>query len=193
MNKHAKHINFLLVFKVKFLYSIIIFSFSATIAQGYDTFWVGVESPQIEISKRSVDDPLPSTPKRIATTTPPFFSPPESKEASTDFDPFYDGCTVSKLCFGAPANCVNSKNCKAAVAITVLGDKYDFELKAHSNAAWVGVGLSDDEKMGDDSVIECVKKNNGVSAYMSWTTAPNYGAQRLTNVSFLRIGTQYLY
>lgn len=40
--------------------------------------------------------------------------------------------------------------------------------------------------MGDDSVIECVKRGNGVAAYMSYTKgAPNYGAPRLANVSAL--------
>lgn len=70
------------------------------------------------------------------------------------------------------------------MAVTVTGEKYEFEIKATNNAAWVGVGLSDDAKMGDDSVIECAKKGSGVSAYMSYTSgAPNYGAQRLSNVT----------
>ncbi|CAH0550076.1 unnamed protein product [Brassicogethes aeneus] len=156
--------------------------FNATIAQGYDTFWVGVESPQVEISKRSPDDapPLSST-RRPKTTTPPYFTPQADKESSAEFDQFYDGCAVTKLCFGAPTNCINSKNCKAVVAVTVLGDKYDFELKATSGAAWVGVGLSDDVKMGDDSVIECVKSGNGLKAFMSWTTVKPYAANRLSD------------
>lgn len=75
-----------------------------------------------------------------------------------------------------------------AVAVTVAGDKYDFELKAEPSAAWVGVGLSEDDKMGDDSVIECVKRGNGVAAYMSYTKgSPNYGAPRLANVSVDRV------
>lgn len=74
--------------------------------------------------------------------------------------------------------------------MTVAGDKYDFELKAEPSAAWVGVGLSEDDKMGDDSVIECVKRGNGVAAYMSYTKgSPNYGAPRLANVSALDLPT----
>lgn len=72
--------------------------------------------------------------------------------------------------------------------MTVIGDKYDFELKAESSAAWVGVGLSNDDKMGDDSVLECVKRGNGVAAYMSYTNgAPNYGSPRLANVSVVHL------
>ncbi|KAG5873690.1 hypothetical protein JTB14_016858 [Gonioctena quinquepunctata] len=54
-------------------------------------------------------------------------------------------------------------------------------MKANENAAWVGVGLSQDEKMGDDSVIECVRSGSGVAHYMSWTGTKPYRADRLTN------------
>ncbi|KAJ8971790.1 hypothetical protein NQ314_000536 [Rhamnusium bicolor] len=148
--------------------------------QGFE----GVVSPPVQITKRAVNDPIPSSPNRPnrpTTTTPPNFMPEVHREAAMDFDPFYDGCTVNKLCFGAPSNCVGSRSCKAVVAVTVTGDKYDFELKADSNAAWVGVGLSDDEKMGDDSVIECVKRGSGVASYMSWTSSSPYSAVRLNN------------
>lgn len=48
------------------------------------------------------------------------------------------------------------------------------------NAAWVGLGFSEDTQMGDDSVIECVKEANLVNAYTSFTTRGigNYGAHR---------------
>lgn len=159
--------------------------FSATVAENYQTFWVGVTSPKIEISKLSQnDDSLPPPQYRPVSTTPPYYRPELAQESSAEFDPFYTDCSVRKLCFGVPQNCVALKNCKAVVAITVTGDQYEFEMKAGGNAAWVGVGLSDDQKMGSDSVIECVKTaNGGVAAYMSWTTAKPYSSSRLTNVS----------
>ncbi|KAJ8960121.1 hypothetical protein NQ318_003840, partial [Aromia moschata] len=149
--------------------------FNATIAQNYNTFWVGVVSTPVRVSRDAVNDPIPEysfQPNRPTSTTPPNFVREVPREASTDFDPFYDGCSASKLCFGAPINCVASKSCKAVVAVTVAGDKYDFELKADGSAAWVGVGLSDDDKMGRDSVIECVKRGSGLAAFMSWTNVP---------------------
>ncbi|XP_066143030.1 putative ferric-chelate reductase 1 homolog [Euwallacea fornicatus] len=156
--------------------------FNATIAQTYDTFWVGVASEPVHITKRGANDPLWTHPSNPHVHTTPDYEPRPVKQNTVEFDPFYDGCTVSKLCFGAPTDCVLSKNCKAAVAVTVAGEKYDFELKAEPSAAWVGVGLSEDDKMGDDSVIECVKRGNTVAAYMSYTNgAPNYGAPRLSN------------
>ncbi|CAG9761930.1 unnamed protein product [Ceutorhynchus assimilis] len=156
--------------------------FNATIAQAYDTFWVGVESNPVDITNRGANDPQFAFPTQSNSPTPPNYSPPEVKESAAEFDPFYQGCSFSKLCFGSPANCIDSKNCKSAVAVSVAGDKYDFELKAESGAAWVGVGLSDDDRMGDDSVIECVKRGNGIAAFMSYTKGkPNYGAPRLSN------------
>ncbi|XP_056640678.1 putative ferric-chelate reductase 1 homolog [Diorhabda sublineata] len=118
---------------------------------------------------------------QVDTTTPPYFSPPATNAASTEFDPFYEGCDYYKLCFGHPRGCEKTRNCKAVTAITVTGDKYDFEMKADGNAGWVGVGLSDDSKMGDDSVIECVKDGNRLRTYMSWTNNRPYGATRLNN------------
>lgn len=96
----------------------------------------------------------------------------------------FTGCGSTKLCFGSPDGCTKSKSCKAAVAVTVAGDKFDFELKAYQGAKWVGVGLSNDDKMGEDSVIECTKNGNSVGAFLSLTSGnPNYGATRTKNVS----------
>ncbi|XP_074042422.1 putative ferric-chelate reductase 1 homolog isoform X2 [Leptinotarsa decemlineata] len=142
------------------------------------------------VSLLSYSSAVPNTPpRRPFLTTPPYFSPEPVTEASTEFDPFYDGCGDTKLCFGTPVNCDRSKNCKAVVAVTVTGDKYDFEMKADRSAAWVGVGLSDDDKMGRDSVIECVKAGNGVETYMSWTGTNPYRADRLSNP---RLGIELL-
>lgn len=155
--------------------------FNATVLQDYATFWSSVSTPTLDISKRSLEGEgnIPR-PGLSSTTAPNFITPKSNKEAATEFDPFYKGCDVDKACFGAPDGCIASKNCKAVVAITVLGDKYDFELKAINNAQWVGVGLSDDTFMGNDSVIECVNEGRNVKAYMSYTIPrPNLDVQRL--------------
>lgn len=46
------------------------------------------------------------------------------------------------------------------------------------NPAYVAVGLSNDAKMGDDSVIECVPEQGVVNAYASWTYAGPYSVSR---------------
>nr|CAH7733932.1 unnamed protein product [Callosobruchus chinensis] len=159
--------------------------FNATIAQAYDTFWVAQSSPVLQYTSTGQDDLLPDRPFRppsLQTTTyTPFFNRGQQRTASTEFDPFYTGCSTTKLCFGFPEGCVASKGCTAAVAVTVIGDRYDYELKVDRNdAIWVAVGLSEDAKMGDDSVMSCVKTNRGVDAYMEWTY-PGYKVERIRN------------
>lgn len=156
---------------------------SATVAQDYSTYWVSVVSP-LDVRRRPNENDNFVPPARVTTTTPPNFTPIGNKESATEFDPFYKGCDVEKTCFGAPAKCISTKNCKVAVAVTVLGDKYEFELKANNDPAWVGVGLSDDASMGQDSVIECVREGGSVKAYMSYTSPrPNLNVKRLNKVN----------
>lgn len=72
------------------------------------------------------------------------------------------------------------------MATTVKGDKYEFEMKSPDPMAkYIAYGLSDDDKMGDDSVVECVKESNGqIKAYMSRNVpgGPKY-TERLSRVS----------
>ena len=45
-----------------------------------------------------------------------------------------------------------------------------------TDAAYTAVGLSFDNKMGDDSVMVCMHNNNNVSVQMYWNL-PNYAGQ----------------
>lgn len=95
------------------IYSTFYVIFSATLAQTFDTFWVGVESDPVQISKRGANDPLFDHPNQPHVHTTPLYEPRPVKENVAQFDPFYEGCAVTKLCFGAPAECVATKSCKA--------------------------------------------------------------------------------
>lgn len=69
-------------------------------------------------------------------------------QTTAEEDLFYTGCRTAKNCFGSPAGCTRSKNCRAAVAVTVRGDQYVFELQAlGKDTRYVAVGLSDDKNM----------------------------------------------
>lgn len=47
------------------------------------------------------------------------------------------------------------------------------------NPAFVAVGLSSDDKMGEDSIVECIPENGQVRAHTSWSTPrPNLGVTR---------------
>lgn len=156
--------------------------FNATIAQDYDKFWVGIESTPVKVVESGQSPPsvvgISTTRKPPTTTTvPPYVSP---KTASADTaDPIYQGCGENKGCFGFPDGCVETRNCRAVVATIVQGERYIFEMKSgYNRPAYVAVGLSNDAKMGDDSVIECVPEQGTVNAYTSWTFSGPYGVSR---------------
>ncbi|XP_045540142.1 putative ferric-chelate reductase 1 homolog [Papilio machaon] len=145
--------------------------FRATVAQNYATFWKNVESPVVEVV----------TPDTVITTTQPTVTTrvPAAPAATTETnrktttakpDLIYQGCEDTKLCFGVPQNCIKSGNCKAIVAVFVAGDTYTFEIQGTDNPKYVAAGLSTDNKMGEDSAMECIRNDNGrVTLFTSWT------------------------
>lgn len=76
-----------------------------------------------------------------------------------------------KLCFGLPANCINSQGqdeCGMLVRLvpTESLDGIEVELFAQeslldASSRWFALGISDDKKMGDDLVAYCVHHSNG--------------------------------
>ncbi|CAG2056667.1 unnamed protein product, partial [Timema podura] len=150
--------------------------FSATFVQDYSTFWIGVLSDKVEVAKRSVDNPAQSTgistTRAPKTSTVPAYIPEiEVKAAATD-DPIYSGCGSTKSCFGAPDQCLDTKSCTAVTTVQVEGDRYTFEVKGRG-AGYAAVALSDDSKMGDDSVMECARdsaQNRPANVYLSYNT-----------------------
>ncbi|XP_076665949.1 putative ferric-chelate reductase 1 homolog isoform X2 [Andrena cerasifolii] len=159
--------------------------FKSTFAQDYSTYWVGVESPRVNVGKRSIDVLTSSTPvTTLRTTTPPYYSPTVDYETKEAEDPMYNGCGATKNCFGTPAGCIETKDCMAMVTVLVRGERYLFELQAR-DSKYVAVGLSDDSKMGDDSVVECTNEGGEIALHMSWnsgkhnTRQPMEGAVQL--------------
>ncbi|TMW54575.1 hypothetical protein DOY81_000369 [Sarcophaga bullata] len=159
--------------------------FNSTIAQGYDTFWVGLPSSPVRVVKREIAPQGPTTPRpSFAPSTrtpyvPEYVPPPPAPQAE---DPFYTECGTAKNCFGNKDGCVDSKSCDFVSAVKVRGGIYEFELKSKAaNAAYVALGLSDDNQMGDDLVIECVPQNGQVNMYSSLTSGKKtgYGVTRL--------------
>ncbi|XP_058789876.1 putative ferric-chelate reductase 1 homolog isoform X2 [Phymastichus coffea] len=147
--------------------------FNSTICKTWDVFWVGVESPRISVVKRSID--IHSTPPSIAAfpraTTPPYYTPTTENLPNIGDDLFYEGCGSSKNCFGSPENCFEKKNCRIAVSVLVEGERYIFEVQSRDQESrYVSVGLSEDEFMGDDSVVDCIKGDNGAEIQMSWNS-----------------------
>lgn len=190
--------------------------FRGTVAQKYDTFWVGVESDEVRVV--AAGEPLPpgsggAAPRPTSKpTVAPFpegqkdpvneldaldakpieclsnlwlFLAPILYDQSVALDPIYNGCGDTKECLGFPRDCAASRSCDSIGTLSILGDRYIFEIRTWiSSAAYVALGLSDDDKMGDDAVIECVPEQGTVRAFTSWTSGPpNYGADRQVVVS----------
>lgn len=153
--------------------------FFATVVQNYSTFWTGVKSATIQVTKHAADNSSQSSgisttrnPILTTTVTNPPFVPTSDRKASINVDPFYNGCGTEKTCFGDNAGCVESQNCNAVVSCLVKADIYEFEMKTNK-PGYVAVGLSKDTKMGSDSVVECVRSPsnpNNVQAFMSWNS-----------------------
>ncbi|XP_015598085.1 putative ferric-chelate reductase 1 homolog isoform X2 [Cephus cinctus] len=164
--------------------------FNSTFAQDYSTYWVGVESPRITVLKRSIDiltAPTPTTTPR--TSTPPYYSPTVKTTVNVAENPLYDGCGTTKNCFGAPDGCVEEKNCDAIVTVLVRGERYLFELQAQGSK-YVAVGLSDDRKMGEDSVVECVDTAGKIGLHMSWNSGKT-NSRRSTPEDAVRLESSF--
>ncbi|XP_063393273.1 putative ferric-chelate reductase 1 homolog isoform X1 [Cydia fagiglandana] len=146
--------------------------FRATVAQSYATFWKNVESAVVEVVTPDTvvtTTAVPATTQRT-TVAPPVVMESKPRAVPTQLDTIYQGCAETKLCYGVPQNCLNAGNCKAVVAVFVAGDKYTFEIQGTDNPKYVATALSMDNKMGDDSAMECVRNDNGrVSLFTSWT------------------------
>ena len=100
----------------------------------------------------------------------------------TDFNNFlnpdYEGCAEEKGCFGIPLGCEETYDCRIFVFHTVNMDSFDttFTLLGNNVAEtdYLAVGLSFDDKMGDDSVTLCyIDDNNVPQVAMAWNTGAN--------------------
>lgn len=162
--------------------------FNATFVQDYATYWVGVESDRVDISSNNIilmstsSSPPLLLPSLIPSTTTkiPYYDLAMRKK---DMEipkraAIYEGCGKIKNCFGTPDGCIDTLNCKAIVAIDVKGEKYTFELLGEGGK-YVAVGMSKDEKMGDDSVVECIDEADAIKIYMSWNDGKKN--KRITN------------
>ncbi|XP_067633149.1 putative ferric-chelate reductase 1 homolog isoform X2 [Eurosta solidaginis] len=162
--------------------------FNATVAQAYDSFWVGIPSSPVQVVRRDTNSNYPQTTRLPYVPPPPrgSYAPKTETPSMVEIsdDPFYFECGRSKTCFGWPDGCIGDKSCKLLSAIIVRGDVYEFEMKSGSiGAAYIALGLSNDNKMGDDLVTECIPQNGKVNLYTSYTSGgPNYAAKR-TNVA----------
>lgn len=110
---------------------------SATVAQTYEKFWVGIPSIPITVIQRNV----PIQPFSGSSSVRPPFNQrypnyvPSNDAIEQRVDPFYTGCDKTKTCFGYPDGCVNTQSCVVATAVNVRGEIYEFEIKSGPSAS----------------------------------------------------------
>jgi len=104
---------------------------------------------------------------------------PASEPVEQSIDQAYMDCKDMTLkCFGMPDGCVDKQNCDVLLTAKPTQSGADFIMYWNYNSSaqnrWVGAALSSDQKMGDDSVTECILwKNNTVTVRQGLTDCSN--------------------
>ena len=88
----------------------------------------------------------------------------------------YLGCNITVGCEGLPIGCVADRNCSLLLRYHAAAeDSYQFSLSGQATsaeAAYLAIGLSLDNRMGDDSVVACIPDGR-VGAVMYWNKEGN--------------------
>jgi hypothetical protein len=100
----------------------------------------------------------------------------------------YGGCYDIKGCFGTPAGCVEKRNCNFLASYARISyDYFQFEIGqavGDSTNSYAALGLSFDDKMGEDSVMACtLAAGSQVNIAMYWNT-PSYSSIPLEDPHF---------
>ena len=116
-----------------------------------------------------------------------------------DNEPDYSGCGKQYKCFGIPNNCADAKTCTVLLKTSSVSTGAQFNLywkrSANSTDKYVSVGLSNDQKMGDDSVTVLVAKDGGsVETLQGFTYGfgdRGFGVDRVTVQGVEQVSAKY--
>ncbi|XP_076355010.1 putative ferric-chelate reductase 1 homolog [Tachypleus tridentatus] len=134
--------------------------FRGTVLKDFKTFWINIDSPPLSIvgpSPQPVRKPAPSV-------------------------NLYSDCeSQKKSCFGMPSLCIRDKSCSVILVYIYKEGEVEFEMTGAlgSSNKYIAVGMSEDNKMGDDSVTECVLLNEKVIVRQSWNIPSTYNNEIL--------------
>jgi len=109
-----------------------------------------------------------------------------SDETKQKFREAYEGCD-SKGCMGIDKQCINRYHdtkgdpipevCGAFVTWKKVGDRNVFQLVGIPGSmarGYIALGLSDDDKMGQDSIVGCWIQSNGQATVSRFYNNPSY-------------------
>lgn len=100
-------------------------SYSATIVQDFNTFWVDVTSSPLKVvqDEESIVKSFLSSPAIRSNQNVLSEAYPNT--------PIYEGCGSTKTCFGFPFNCEQERSCQAIATATINDDnRFIFELQS---------------------------------------------------------------
>ncbi len=113
----------------------------------------------------------------------------------------YERCfNKERLCFGLPAKCFDSKSCKvlySSYSISESNGTVEMELflsRDKSDNKWVAMALSSDTSMGEDSVTECILRDDGtINIKQGWNPKRHKPTENLDNITgFTTISASYV-
>ncbi|XP_013791076.2 putative ferric-chelate reductase 1 homolog [Limulus polyphemus] len=135
--------------------------FRSTVLKDYKTFWLNIDtlSPPIAVTNT------------IATEIMAGPSPD-----------LYDDCVAKrKSCFGMPSLCFKDKSCSVILTYIYKDGEVEFEMAGSLGTSdkYIATGISQDDKMGEDVVTECVLLGERVIVRQSWNIPNGYNNEVL--------------
>ena len=169
-----------------------------SVVQDYNNYWVRIQSEEISVVRQSdhddVSSPTTTTKHHIihhhredekhnhhheeikhSHDEEKSEDDHDHEEKSVDHHHdhhVYDGCGVNKTCFGLVNSCQDSHDCDILATWSMKQDVMIVELYSSlgSNNRYAALGVSSDDRMGDDLVLGCVSQGGEVEVVQSWNT-----------------------
>jgi len=130
-----------------------------TVVQSYNSYYVKLQSSQVNVLQGDASAEPEAEPEAEAEPEPE--GEPEAEAVKSEA---FNGCGQEKSCFGSPEGCEETGNCDYMFSWKMEGEKVLWE-GFRKGTGFVGVGVSDDDKMGNDFIFIC--SESGVKEYSS--------------------------
>ena len=101
------------------------YNFSATVLQSFPVYWTNIFTANVQIVLVN-QAPITTTSTTTTTTTTTTVLP------EIDGIDVYQGCAVTKTCFGFPDGCTATRNCISFGSITFREERFIYELQSSS-------------------------------------------------------------
>lgn len=102
-------------------------SFRATVLETFSVYWTDIFTANVNIVPVN-QAPITTTTTTTTTTIP---TTTTALPGIEDID-VYEGCAVTKTCFGFPDGCIASRNCVSFGSIAFRQERFIYELQSSS-------------------------------------------------------------